>query len=79
MVIHDANQYTQNRIVIGVREGRARLRMAKVEGGFRLGGQTGRGQRGDQRHLILFGAILSRADALAQGQKMGMRPVEWRQ
>lgn len=79
MVIHDADQYTQTRVQIGVREKRSRLRIAKVEGGYRLGGETGRGQRGDKRFLILFGAVLSRADALAHGEQMGFRPSLWRQ
>lgn len=48
--------------------------MAKVEGGYRLGGQTG----AKGRDLILFGAVLSRADALAQADQIGQRAAAWR-
>lgn len=75
MIVHDANAYTIGRIRIGITEGRSRLRMAKVEGGYRLGGQTG----AKGRDLILFSAVLSRADALAQANQMGHRAVERRQ
>lgn len=78
MIVSNADQYTQKRVQVGIREGRSRLRMAKVEGGYRLGGETGRGGRHDARHLILFGAVLTRAEALAQGQQMGSKPKQWR-
>ena len=65
MVIHAADAYTITRVQIGIREGRAALRFVKVEGGYRLGGQTG--PRGEA--VILFGKVLTHAEVKHAGAK----------
>lgn len=76
MVVSNAEQYTVTRVCIGIRTGRSRLRIKRVTGGYRLGGQTG----AKGRDLILFGPVLTRAALMAEGQTLfGKRPVEWRQ
>jgi hypothetical protein len=64
-IIDNADAYTMKRVSVGVKEGRATLRLVPVKDGYRLGGQTG--QHGEA--IILFSDVMAYAQAVETGVK----------